>query len=770
MKNRFLLKLSIITVFLLGTVTASPQKVGLVLSGGGAKGVAHIGVIKALEENDIPIDYVVGTSMGAIIGSLYCMGYTPEEMLELVSSEKFRKWYNGEQDISYRYFFKQNDPTPAIASIQFNFSDSLLIVRPQNISLVDPIQMNLGFVDVFAGANAVCEGDFNNLLVPFRSVGSDVYNKRKVVLSSGDLGNAVRASMTFPFVFKPIKLNGNVIYDGGIYDNYPYDVMKDEFAPDIMIGSVVSGAEEAPDEDDLYGQLRSMIIQDNNTDMPEEMGISINMNLEDVKLLDYKRSMEIMLRGYNSAGLKMDSIRSRVNSRRSVDVVNAKRSEFKEKIPELRFRDMQFTGVNEAQATLLDREFRQELNSDSTFFDFHGLQKGYYKLLSDEAVSDIIPSTSYNKADSTYTLILDVTLDDKLKMHIGGGLSTGTTSQLYMGLSYNYVNRYSLETILEGQVGRVYNNAQLTARFDFARSMSKSLSLKVGFNNYRYYNQKYIFNNKDNTAYNKDNEFYVKFKAAMPFLNDRKAELTVGAALHDDYYQDRTPELYDFRYDRSHYNILGASAKFMKNTLNASQYPTSGHESIIQGDIYTSREFRQLTTEESESFVNNDSWLQLTILIDHYSRISKKFVLGNYAKLFYSSRDLSVNYAATMMQAGRFEPTVNSIFIYDNIFRANQYVAYGIKPVYIFNRYLHLRGEFYGFLPFSPIRCDVNKNAYYGETFSTMSFLGEISLVATYSRISANLFVNISGDTDRFDSPSFGVTFGILMPGERFME
>ena len=87
------------------------QKVGLVLSGGGAKGMTHIGIIRALEENNIPIDYIAGTSMGAIIGSLYAMGYSPDDMVELLKSEDFKRWYSGEVEEKYVYHFKKNLPS-----------------------------------------------------------------------------------------------------------------------------------------------------------------------------------------------------------------------------------------------------------------------------------------------------------------------------------------------------------------------------------------------------------------------------------------------------------------------------------------------------------------------------------------------------------------------------------------------------------------------------------------------------------------------------------
>ena len=142
--------------FLLCGFILQAQKVGLVLSGGGAKGMTHIGIIRALEENNIPIDYITGTSMGAIIGSLYAMGYSPDDMVELLKSEDFKRWYSGEVEEKYVYHFKKNLPTPEFFNIRFSFRDSLKSLKPQFLptSVVNPIQMNLVFVDLDARATA----------------------------------------------------------------------------------------------------------------------------------------------------------------------------------------------------------------------------------------------------------------------------------------------------------------------------------------------------------------------------------------------------------------------------------------------------------------------------------------------------------------------------------------------------------------------------------------------------------------------------------------
>ena len=224
------------------------QTVGLVLSGGGAKGIAHVGVIKALEENNIPIDYVTGTSMGAIVGSLYSCGWSPDRMLEFFTSSDFGYWSTGTIPPERIYYYIQPAPTPKWLEVNINFKSGgkKMLNEVLPTSPISPLPMNIEFLNLYGPYSEQCGENFNNLFVPFRCVTSDVYHKHKIVLSHGSLGDAVRASMSFPLVFRPIKLDGVLVYDGGIYDNFPVNVMEKDFHPDFMIGVQVAGADKAP--------------------------------------------------------------------------------------------------------------------------------------------------------------------------------------------------------------------------------------------------------------------------------------------------------------------------------------------------------------------------------------------------------------------------------------------------------------------------------------------------------------------------------------------
>src|ERR1035437_6113089 len=158
---------SIILCLYMLPLSGFAQKVGLVLSGGGAKGLAHIGVIRALEENNIPIDYITGTSMGAIIGGLYAAGYSPDEMDMLFKSEDFKLWSKGIIPPKYVYYFKKLDDNPSFIDLDFaRNEDKMKLALPTNI--IPPGQIDFAFMELFSPANAVSENNFDKLFVSDR--------------------------------------------------------------------------------------------------------------------------------------------------------------------------------------------------------------------------------------------------------------------------------------------------------------------------------------------------------------------------------------------------------------------------------------------------------------------------------------------------------------------------------------------------------------------------------------------------------------------------
>lgn len=205
------------------------KKVGLVLGGGGAKGMAHVGVLKVLEEAQIPIDYIAGTSMGAIVGGLYSIGYSAAEIDSMVREMDWADLLSDRVKRNSQSFPEKEKSERFIVSIPFGKErkDRSLggVIRGQNLQNLFS-NLTIGYHDGV---------DFNDLHIPFACVAMDVVNGKEKVFREGSLPTAMRASMAIPAVFTPVRLDSMVLIDGGLLNNYPADVALDMGA-DILIG------------------------------------------------------------------------------------------------------------------------------------------------------------------------------------------------------------------------------------------------------------------------------------------------------------------------------------------------------------------------------------------------------------------------------------------------------------------------------------------------------------------------------------------------------
>ena len=218
-------------------------KVGVVLGGGGARGASHIGVLKYIEEMGIPVDYVAGTSMGSILGGLYAMGYSPDEMTHLISNINWSEYIGNK--IDRRYLSKDMRERRSTSLVNIPFGSGELGNRHAKESMLSQLPSayvnNSSLVNLF---NDLCVGyqedmDFNDMPIPFACVATDLITGQEVVLRKGSMPTAMRASMAIPGVFAPVKWGDYVLVDGGLVNNFPADVLRDMGA-DIIIGVEVT--------------------------------------------------------------------------------------------------------------------------------------------------------------------------------------------------------------------------------------------------------------------------------------------------------------------------------------------------------------------------------------------------------------------------------------------------------------------------------------------------------------------------------------------------
>jgi NTE family protein len=767
MTKKFFLPLFAL-LFCLGNMTYS-QNVGLVLSGGGAKGAVHIGIIQALEENNIPIDYISGTSIGAIVGSLYAMGYTPNQMLELFLSEEFRYWQTGKVEVDYQFYFRQRPDDPSFVRFNIPLRDSVNLresILPN--SLVNPIQMNQAFLQLFAQANAQSGGDFDQLFVPFLCIASDIYNKQPIVFRQGDLGNSVRASMSFPLVFKPIVKDGVPLWDGGIYDNFPINPMKQAWNPEFIIGSSVAGSNpKRPTEQGLYDQLENMVMQKTDYTVPPEDGIMLKFILEDVSLLDFNKAKELYDLGYTTAITMIDSIKGRVERRVPLAEVNERRIQYRTKLPKLIFRNIYISGVDDAQKIYIESQMNRD---DDGNFTFQNFRRSYFRLLTNPKIKEILPSAKYDPENQTFDLFLDIEIRDEITVAFGGNISSMSANQMYLGIGYNSLTEYAVNLNVDMQLGNSYSGVTLQGKIEIPSSIPIDVSAMLSYNHREFFESEKLFIDTDLSTFSNQREQFGKLALGLPFRATAKMDIAVGYGdLEDRYYQNSSGSFYDAEFDKSRYHLFNFGLFYRKNSLDAKQFPTLGHDHQVYAQYITGKEiFIPATTKNLPHMDHTQAYIQLSAALTNYHKLGRKFNLGYTMEGVVSSKNLWSNYTASVLQAPGFTPTPHSLLVLNEAFRANQYLAGGLTPILKLNSTLHFRGDFYGFFPIYPIKRGKNNHAYYGDLFANPAYLGEVSLVAQLPFMSVSLYGNYYSYPK--NNWNFGLNIGFLFFGSKFIQ
>lgn len=751
---------------------AVAQTVGVVLSGGGAKGCTHIGVIRALEENGVPIDYIAGTSMGAIIGSLYAMGYTPDEMEELIKSDEFLAWQRGKLDESRTYYFKRNDLTPEFINVKLSVTDSFTFNMHLPKSVIEPTQMNVAFLKLFTQATALCEGDFDHLFIPFRCVASDVYLKETVVHRGGDLGDAVRSSMSFPFVFKPISINDRLLHDGGIYNNFPQDVMAEDFKPDVIIGSNVSSNPSKPNESDIIGQLENMIMGKTDYDIPEERGFLFTFDCKDVGLLDFHMVEQLSQMGYDSIVGRLEQIKKRVKREVSADYVAIKRGVFRANLPNLVFKDIKICGVTPAQRSYISRNFHDK----GELFSYEEFLSKYMKLMSDKKFQEIVPHAVYNSSTGYFDLVLDVKMDDNIVLGLGGNISS-MHNQLYFGAEYRGLHSFSYSVLANGQFGNFYNNLHLQMKSDLPIGLPVYFKLYGTFNRYSYNNRSLFSLYSDERVGDVQSEMFGKFKLSFPFLQTGKMELGMGYGRILNEFKGDLHWVDGDRLDKSKWDMFVYTIKYDERSMPHKQFSISGsNASVALNYISANKRSRFVEPIIDSDYLpvryehverkDKQEWLQASAKFERYFKCSKHFVLGSYLEGVYSNFELGTNSAENLLMVPAFEATNHLRTSFQYEFRSDAYLALGIKPILRINEQLHLRHEFYLFLPHTNVY-----DLYYfsdGYLFADPSAVNEMSFVVQLDFLTASVFVN-NYDFSRYRWNA-GLNIGFLIFNSRLIE
>lgn len=667
-------------------LTVNAQSVGLVLSGGGAKGLSHIGVIQALEDHNIPIDYIGGTSMGAIVGALYAIGLTTQEMMVIIKSEEFDSWFKGLPDQSYGAYYYKGDPLPDIFGFNIKMErnenekiDVKLSIAP---SLVSPYPMDLAVMQIFATSSAVAGNDFDNLMIPFFCVAADIAKKRPHIATNGDLGSAVRASMSYPFFFKPILIDSVLLFDGGFYNNFPWDIMESRHNPDFIIGSKCSSGKIELSEDDLFAQVETMLMVETDYSIPRAKGVVVDGKY-DFGLMDFGSLDEIVEMGYQYALEKIPEIKERVQREMSEEEYEERRLAFRVRTPELTFSDIEIEGdLTEPEADFI----KKTISGDEEVFDFATAKRGYYRVLATNLIQNFYPGARYN-ADSTFTLNLKTTTKSAIDFLIGANISSSTLNQGYVGVSYSHLSRKPWRADLDINIGHYYTG--INARFRHELSFNPLLFYEFKFNahqfDYMSGNRTAIFANELSTNA-KENEVFFSANLGMPFSMNKNILGKLGIDVGDIYYryfEDPYYSKYDVR-DESRLRFFSPRLSLERNTHNYKMYPSLGkREMVMVRAIYGWESHIPGTQSDEEDEVKNRTLngLQLRFMQENYYRMNKWLSLGYILDLSFSTNFNMVDYMSTLLFTPAFTPTVHSKTVLLSKYRAPVFAGVGISPI-----------------------------------------------------------------------------------------
>ena len=691
---------SILTVIILLCLhlSLSAQKVGLVLSGGGADALAHIGVIKALEENNIKIDFITGTSMGALIGAMYASGIPILEIEKYFSAPEFIEVSNGSIPSKFHYYPPKPDNDPTMISFRFKTTkegSSLLIpIKPINSEMLD-----MDIVKFLAHAEKLANYNFDSLMIPFRCVAADAVTKELVVFKDGSLTEALRASMSYPLFVKPIKINGHLMYDGGIYNNFPVNVMCQEFSPDYIIGSNVSQNVPAPSEDDLFGQLQSILMHNTEYNIYCAEGELIEPEVN-FGTFSFERSKEAIEIGYLETQSHLPHITYHVDTENLEETVPINR--FKDSQEQIQIGEIIFKDINEKQAIYTGSVLNRKKKKEEVLSLKH-FERNYYRLFQESYIEDIRAKLTYNPETDRYDAIVNVTPIKTLTLKIGGNIATRPVTEGYASLEYNNLSTYGFKAGISTHYGTMYQALNIFTQFDFPTKFPIYIKPKFIIHNWNWFEsvQANLFVT-DKPNYIIEGELYSGLEIGTGIGNDFKlsAEITY-LQMESQYYQTKTFSPNDTT-DNTRFNGLNGKVVLSSNSLNLPQFPYKGTKFNLQGSLVNGNEYY---SPGSTSPIQNESktehsFLQLRIDYQRYFRVSSKFRIGATISGAYSTMNAFKNYTSTVIQSPSFKPTPDSRTLFLESFHANKFGAIGAQLVLLPFKKFQLRAEGYIFQPY----------------------------------------------------------------------
>ncbi|MGL5053916.1 MAG: patatin-like phospholipase family protein, partial [Cetobacterium sp.] len=574
----------------------SRPKVGLVLSGGGAKGAAHIGVLKTLEKYKIPIDYIVGTSAGSIIAAMYSVGYTPEEIEKTVTELQFFELFKNasNRDLEGIVQKTQSNKYPLTISLDKDFNLSL----PMGVLNGEHIYLELK--KIFSRAEGV--KDFKEFPIPFRAMTTNLQTGESVAINSGDLALATLKSMAIPTFLDPIRDGDNYYVDGGVADNFPI-LQAMNMGADIVIGVDIAADPVVISDNSNIVQILDKLAAyngDKNTEIQSHYpDILITPDVKNHSTLNFDNLSGLVKEG-EVATESLEYALSKLVDEKEFEVVKDKKSKFKSK-------EFFINNINISGNNLLTKEEIEKLKPTDGDLSVQDLNLWVEKIYAKNYVDRVF----YNIDKDTLNLTVKEKMDTKLKAGVfyisnyGAGLEAVAEVPVFNRMNLSQKN-YTLKTEFSK-----YPKISITdmTQYNFLKH-NLLVSVELGYG----LNPLFLYRDGDNVSTYRNNIFSTELSVGTTIFNNIIAGYTLGFKNMDTDYEsgDRIDNFSFFKKDGSY---ISNTFSFYFDTMNTAEYATEGSNVLLQG-------FSESNTK------SGDSYEGYSMLATKYTSITKNWSLN----------------------------------------------------------------------------------------------------------------------------------------------
>ncbi|MBT1703044.1 patatin-like phospholipase family protein [Chryseosolibacter indicus] len=722
--------LLVVILSLCGIKTYSQQKVGLVLSGGAAKGIAHVGVLKALEEHEVPIDYVVGTSMGGIIAGCYAAGMSPDQIENIVLSEQFLRWVNGLPETGYNYYYHEGEVNPNFLKVNLSL-DSILNFQ-LNTSIASDVSLNFALTEQVAQASAISKKDFDNLFVPLRVVAADIFTQNQVILEKGLLSDALRATQTVPFFYNPIRVEGKYLFDGGVYNNFPVDVAQDVFKPDVIIGCNVSSKiyNDYPydlDEKLIANSLLFLLLDKSDPASVPKNGVYIQPDLRGYTSFDFARAKSLVDSGYVQTLRQIEEIKSKITTTRSCEEVTSRRNEFNNKNAPLIFNEIKFKGFNSKQRKYLQHIFHYNPAKPEPL-SFSKIKRSYFKLVSEQYFNNVYPNILFDSLNRSFQFQLTRRPQKNFQVEFGGVIASRDISNIFLGLNVYNFNNQLLHIYGGFQTGNFYKAAEIKTRLDFPFQMY--VEPIIGYHTWDYLESDDLIQKVSSpTVLRRVNRLF-GVHVGWPMGSFFKNSIGIVGINNRDDYSNRNVFVSSDTLDALKLTGFKTEFIFSANTLNRKQYASSGKNYCLTAQYFNiNEELEPGNTSVEEGTVEaNHQWFRVKASLEQYFNAGW-FRPGVYLEGVLSNQPFFQNYKGTLINAPAFYPLQDSRTLLLENFRSFNFLAAGSRNVFRIKNRLDFRLEGYAFKPIEYLKETNNQETVAVKDLKSIYFSGTAGLV-----------------------------------------